>query len=1129
MQLVNGNILLSASDLTGFLECAHLTRLELEAVRGERSRPAETDPATEVVARRGDEHERTHLDRLRAQGFRVVEMTDVRLEGAGGRTPGVLRDAPDVVYQAPLAEGRWRGIADFLERVDRPSDLGTFSYEVADTKLARRTRPYFLLQLSLYSELLESIQGVAPERVHVVLGSGERDTVPLSEVAAYYRRVKRDLEQALDADVPGTYPEPVSHCAVCRWRGICDARRVDDDHLSLVAGIRRHQRERLVAAGIRAVAELAALPAGRSVPGMSSHTLDTLRRQAALQVHQRMTGELRYELLAPEEGRGLARLPPPSRGDLFFDMEGDPFVDGGLEYLFGVGCLDGGEWTFRAFWAHDRHEERRAFEGLMDLVTDRRRAHPDLHVYHYAPYEPTALKRLAGLHGTREEELDDLLRGEVLVDLYAAVRQGLRISQPSYSLKKVETFYMSGREGGVTDAAGSIVAYERYLAGGDHADLEEIERYNEEDCRSTMLLRDWLLERRTEAEGSFGTRIAWTPPAPYEPSETSIATRTETGRLAADLAERGERLLAELLYYHRREELPEWWWYFARLEMDEEELIDDHESIGGLEEDPAIPPEADKRSLVHTLRFPPQEHRLKPGETIDPATGESPGTIVSIDDDTGLLRLRRGPSVGKRPMPRALIPPKPLQTTEQRGALRRLAGSILQGDGRYAALLGVLAGTPPRVTGSAAAAALARGVAGTPEIEEVARSLDGSHLVIQGPPGAGKTYTGAHVLVSLIEQGRRVGVAATSHKAIHNLLVEVEKAAAARGVTFRGLKKSTDQDESTVFTGTLITSEPSNAAFESLDPGVRLIAGTAWLFSRGGLDGALDHLVIDEAGQVSLADALAMGTAARNLILLGDPQQLPQVTQGAHPPGAGASVLEHLLGEHATIPPGRGIFLERTWRMHPALCRVVSELSYEGRLRSETTCEARRVACVGLPLHGVRAVWVEHRGNSQQSPEEAEAVAAEVKRLAGATYVDESGQRDLNATDILVVAPYNAQVRRLRQVLPSDVQVGTVDRFQGQQAPVVIFSMATSSGEELPRNLEFLFSRNRLNVAISRAFALAILVASPHLLRIRCRTVDQMRLVNALCRLAELAGENAPPAAAGGPSGQLSLLSAWSS
>jgi len=534
-----------------------------------------------------------------------------------------------------------------------------------------------------------------------------------------------------------------------------------------------------------------------------------------------------------------------------------------------------------------------------------------------------------------------------------------------------------------------------------------------------------------------------------------------------------------------------------------EELVDDAEAIGGLA--PRGRPVADKKSFLYTLTFPAQQHKLGPGDhPIDPATRSAAGTIVDVDDVAGTVTLRRGPSLKDVALPRAIIPGGPISTPEQRGALARLASSIRADDGRYRALRDILARTPPRLLGRAPG-----GVVQTIDVgqqRELAAALDASYLFIQGPPGTGKTWTGARLITDLMRRGRRVGVAATSHKAIHNLLAEVEKAAREEGLAFRGLKKASDGNDESFYKGHSIADVTSVDAFAGASPDVRLFAGTAWLFAHEDLDGGVDTLVIDEAGQVSLADALAMGTAARNVILLGDPLQLAQVSQGTHPPGTGASVLEHLLGDRATIAPEMGVFLERTRRMHPDVCRFISEIVYDSRLDGIPEL-ARQATAFGT---GLRFMPVQHLGNASASTEEAGAVASEIRKMLGGSWTNRNGAtRSLRETDFMVVAPYNAQVRRLREALRAaglaGVPVGTVDKFQGREAPIVFYSMATSSAEDVPRSLQFLFSRNRLNVAVSRAMCLAVVVASPLLLESRARTIEQMRLINALCRFVDLA------------------------
>ena len=491
--------------------------------------------------------------------------------------------------------------------------------------------------------------------------------------------------------------------------------------------------------------------------------------------------------------------------------------------------------------------------------------------------------------------------------------------------------------------------------------------------------------------------------------------------------------------------------------------------------------------------------------------------MLEVDDAAGELHLKLS-KVRLADPPKALIPGKPYGTNEQRGALRDIATDAIAGDSgelsRFRAAGDILGRRPPRTSAVADGEALQGEEADLEQIKRVAAGLEESYLFIQGPPGSGKTYTGAHVILDLIAAGKRVGVTSNSHKAINNMLAEVERFARADKVAVRGLKKSSSSDQDYMPLDTddgdpMIGNSKDNADLGP-DAELNLLAGTAWLWCREEMRQSVDYLVIDEAGQISLADALALSTAGTNLILLGDPQQLAQVSQGAHPPGSGVSVLEHLLGDHGTIPADRGIFLEHSRRMHPDVCEFVSEAIYEGRLRPAPDCERQRVDAPGaLTGTGVRSIPIEHTGNSRQSTEEAERIGAEVADLLSGQYTNAKGdQAALSQDEIMVVTPYNAQVRTIRQQLDSrgftEVAVGTVDKFQGQEAAVVFFSMATSSGAEIPRNVDFLYSRNRLNVAVSRARCLAILVASPALMTIECSTVEQMRLVNALCLLDEM-------------------------
>jgi predicted RecB family nuclease len=1070
----------SPSDLTAFVACPHLTTLELQVARGELERPFPVNRHADLIRAKGEEHEAAHLALLGSEVVRIEKPWEIGWEEAAAATEQAMRAGAPHIFQAAFVDGDWRGLADFLER--QPDG----SYEAVDTKLARHARPGHVLQLCFYTEQVARLQGEMPGAMHVVNGLGERESFRPDDYFAYYRRLKQRFCEVV-ANESATYPYPVEHCGLCDFLALCQQRWAEDDHLTLVAGMSRLQVERLTAGGIETLEALGLAPPQTRIAKIRPQSFETLRHQAELQLHQRRTGTQRVDLLPLEPERGFALMPKPNHGDIWLDLEGHPWFEParGLEYLFGWVELDAeGQPHYECLWAGDRVGEKAAFERLMDAIGERRRRFPGMHLYHYAPYERTALSRLMGEHGTREDEVDDLLRGEVLVDLYRVMRQALRASLPRYSIKNVEELYSFERTAEVSGGSESIVSFERWLELGDASLLDEICAYNEEDCRSLYELHRWLLEQRP-------SELPWRPPPGErkEPSEDAQEHLDERERARVALldgaAEDEPRwLLAQLLEYHRREGRPQWWEYFHHLSLDEEELLEDGDTISGLEL--SGEPVEVKQSLEYAFTFPPQEHKI--GRTaVDPAIERAYGH-VAVDDERGTLTLRRGKALAEEPLPKALIPPEPLPTWVQRDAVLRFA----QNQENYSALLEILERQPPR--------ALPGG-----SLAEATLSLEGSYLFVQGPPGSGKTWNGARMAIALMQAGRRVGITALSHRAIHKFLEDVEDAAAEIGYSFRGLKKCSGDESRYPTRHDFVENTESNA--NMLDEELQLLAGTSFLFSREELDQQVDTLFIDEGGQFALADAIAVGTAARNLVLLGDPNQLSQVSQGFHPPGADASVLSHLLGADETVRPEMGVFLEQTWRMRPEVNDYISRAFYENRLDPAAVCWERSVA----RGNGIRVLDVEHGGHRQAAPEEAQVVADEITQLLGTPYRDEHGERTLQPLDFMIVSPYNAHVRCLRQHIPDQrIRIGTVDKFQGQQAPVVFYSMASSSGDDVPRGLEFLFSRNRLNVAMSRAKCLAHLVCSPRLLGANCRTLEQMRLANALCLLVEFADRGGP-------------------
>ena len=1109
MHLSDTTLILSATDLSKFLSCHHLTLLDRLTALGLQPKPPKyDDPALKALFARGLQHEQAYLEALKAEGLSVVEFEDEPARRSpddwrqlASETADAMRSGPDVIYQGVLFSEPWLGKPDFLCRVNKPSELGDWSYEVVDTKLAREAKAGAVLQITFYTDLLARVQGVEPEEMVLALGGPDAhpERFRYTDFAAFYRSVRARYVETLDTadDEAPVAPDPCEHCTICAWKGRCDGERHDVDHLSLVAGITRKQRALLIERSVETLAALANLPLPITprLDGVSTVSAERICQQARIQLEGRKAEAPRYELLTPVvEGQGLAALPVPSDGDIFFDFEGDPhYQDQGLEYLFG--------WVdtkaeYTGLWALSRHQEKAQFEAFMDLVTARLKQHPDFHIYHYAPYEPTALKRLMGRHGVREEQVDDLLRRGVFVDLYRVVRQGLRASVESYSIKKMEPFYGFERDVDLRKASRALADFGAWLAlegDGDEDSvlLDEIEGYNRDDCVSTLRLRDWLEGLRGELETETGEGVPRPElpesDAPEETPEHLQRVEALVTALTSDVpADQGQRspeeqgrwLLAQLLNWHRREKKSTWWQYFSWLELTEEELIEDRSAMGGMEYEGVVGTVA--RSEIYRFRFPRQEHSIRVGKTPrDPATEKGCGEVVAIDEIGRTVDLKRG----KRKdlvHPTAMLPLDDVHDGVLRESLLRIADATvshgLGTDNPYRAAVGLLLGERPRAGQEDGAPLLTPGEPTLDGAIRVVRALDHSVLPVQGPPGAGKTFMGARIILDLIRSGSRVGICATSHKVIGNLLDATSEAAREAGYAIRGIQKAGEDDRCQ---SKEIEIGNNAQVREALQAGeVLLAAGTAWLWSREDMVGSVDVLFIDEAGQFSLANALAVSPAAESLVLLGDPRQLEQPQRGVHPPGADASALDHLLGGEATVSGDRGLFLPETWRLHPDITDFTSEMFYRGRLRSKDGLD-KQILGEGGPVDGAGLQWIPagHDGNQNQSDEEVALVTNVVAELLEAepTWTFRDGTvRSLGLSDILVVAPYNAQVSALAEALPEGTRVGTVDKFQGQQAPVVIYSMTSSSAEDAPRGMDFLYSANRLNVATSRAMCLVV-------------------------------------------------------
>jgi len=1097
--------------ITAWLDCAHFLTLTHQVEDGTREAPAGGMGAfARLLADKGLQHEAACLAGYEGQGKRVLHVPS-RYPGESFQAwvtrVGSAFDADwDVLYQMPLAHNGIRGIADFLVRT--VDDDGRASWEPVDAKLARaQAKPGHVLQLCFYAEAIEAVTGTRPSEMHLWLGSGAVETLAVHDFSAYWRRLRRQLATVLDdpADQVVTTAVPCEHCGFCTFADVCDAQWRAEDSLVYVAGLRAPEWETLLAADVVTLAELAERTT--DVDGLGPLRQQRLVTQAALQqrARERESTHPPHLIISPGDdptwGHGFDQLPEPDAGDVFLDFEGHPFwrADTGLFFLLGlIERDDHGAWTYRTWWAHTQDEEQAAALALIEHLAARRAQHPGMHVYHYNHTERSSLERLATTYGVGEVTLAHLVDTGAFVDLFLVARNAVQVGTESYGLKALErlTDYERGHD--VDAGAGAVLEYEAYTTTGDGAALTRIADYNEDDVRATRALRDWLVRHRPED-------LPWRA-AELEPDSDIPELDEQVARLHAYGPDTVQHLLGDVLGYWRREWSAHLMPLRARCSVATEDLLEDPEALGGL----SCLGEVERlgktgKPLAPGMRFTLPEQAVDGFAGSDSVVFTTPesrtgySTVLALDTAAGTVDLSWSEKTAELDcLPQQVVrndwvPPNP-----KPAALNELASVVLDGGVPNPVTMALLnrdlpafrpGGGPP-------------GGLFSDDLDEMlgwAAQLDGSPVAIQGPPGTGKTYRGAHLVKALVGAGLRVGITAMSHGAIDNLLEAVVREvdpAELRAVK-RGPRAPTG-----ALSGVAHAANGKAAAKDQYN----VVAGTTWLFAGNDMQAApVDVLIVDEAGQLALADALAACRSARNLILLGDPLQLRQVAQAVHPGGSGHSVLEHLLGDAVTMPPERGVFLAETRRMHPDVATFISTEIYQGRLTTHPSC-ALQTTDLGTGLRWLRA---EHTERVTEAPEEAEVVAAEIARLIGAGWTNQDGKRaSLTASDVLVVAPYNDQVHLLRAHLDADpatagVAVGTVDKFQGREAAVVFFTMTSSSAADISRGADFLFSRNRLNVAVSRARCLAYLVCTKELLNSRGRDVEEMRLISTLCAFVE--------------------------
>ena len=1132
-------ILKTASRLKNWIACNYTTINEINKKGLKKKKSSTTE---DIRKKRGDEFEEKIYKKLIKQYPKHIKIKkdDDRFE----KTKEALKKGYDLIHKAHFKHKGWVGEIDFLIKdQNKKTKKGKWRFEVYDTKLSSIAKTDHITQISLYSEWIATQQdNELPDFMYLILGIKDKEKknnrIKIDEeikqyktqnYQLYFQNNEANYIKFLDSDKKNIHPERCGFCALCDWSDVCEEQWLAKDHLNQIAKIRKDQISKIKKHGIKTLSQFSKLKETEKIKDLNSSIFKKHLSQAKLLIEFNKTKIPQYKVLPLEAERGFNKMPKASEHDLFFDIEGlDKILNPeesdqdklGLEYLFGIYDHDNKKEPYKYFWAHNQDEEKEKFIELLKFIDKHFKQYPDSHIYHFNHYEKTALTKLMSKHDTCIEQVNDLLRYGKLVDLHAVLNQGMQVSEKEYSLKNLEKFYQYKRKGEIKKANESTDKYLDWIETGEEKLLDEIKLYNREDCESTYFLREWLRGKKPKDSHYAIKKESKERKTNWEKENEDYKRLIE--KKCKD--EKIKKILRDILGFHKREEMIYWQNIFNRAaNKNDEDLIEDAQCIGFMEK---INEESGKDGRgktikIFTYKFLKQDFKVKEKDNVMNALDgdlqtHRVGKVLSIDEskkDENIIEI----STAKN-LPEILSVAKDDYVNHKViiDAIRRFVESAVKGEKKYKATYEILKKNYPKIKNIKEGETIIKEGDFLKESFKTVESMQNSYLYFQGPPGVGKTHAAAYIIIELIKKSKKIGITANSHKVIFNLLNKIEELA-KDNFSFEGYHKGSSSDpEKRYVNGKFIKnisdSKVMDMQFKDMD--ANLFSGTAWCFSRPACEEKLDYIFIDEAGQLTTADIVAISLSAQNVVIIGDQMQLSSPISAVHPGESGKSIPEFLLEDQDTISSNKGIFIDKSRRLHPKLCKFTSENFYDGRLKNFPFTEKRKISFLKkenlLPETGILMVDAKHKEVCRQkSEEEGKLVKDFYNRLFGSTFLDEENiKKRMNEADILVVAPYNVQVNYLKSILPKEARVGTIDKFQGQQAPATIISMTSSDAESLPRNVDFYFSRNRLNVAVSRSQCLSIVIMNKKILEINCKKVEHIKLVNIFMKLLDYEKKN---------------------
>ena len=1089
---------ITAYSVLDFSQCKYKSWLDY--IEKPKNYPKNIDPWLEIIRKIGIEHEESYLEDLKKTEDIYEIENNLDFSEKERQTDEAIKNGVKIIYQPFLKFKNYTGSPDFLVKNNN-------IYEPWDIKSAFKLKPENILQICHYSYILNKKYEINSKYGKIILRDRSVENIEIEKFYDYFCNINFRIQNFIFEKKDEPYPTKCNLCNVCEYKIYCENIWKKDDHLNQVANISKKQINILEKNDISTLNKLSNLNEKSEIKGINKNSLELLVDQSKLQREYIDNNKLDYKIIFdqkkkindPSKQIGFEILPNPDPNDLFFDIEGYPmyydsvYKSSGLEYLFGVFYKSFDKHVFKKFIAVNYKQEKKAFEELIEFLYSHLKSNKNAHIYHYNSYEETALKKLSQKYETKISEVDFILREKKLIDLYKVVKDSVILSTENYRLKTIEKFYKLDREEDIASGQDSLVAFEKYLESGHDEILQEIIKYNEQDCKSLIHLQEWLIKIKPKNIDSYK------PMETQEMSERAIEQKNqenENNQKISQIKNENDEIkniLRELNFYNRKEQRSDWWNHFSNIEKDTEDLIEDSNCIGGLRK---ISEEENGSNKIVNLIYPDQITKMKAGDSVLDQNGLNRIIITKIDYSKNQISIRIRKD---KLIPVSLTPSSPLNTRSIDNAVSDFIKNY-EYKNSYPAIKDFLSRNNSRYKSS-----VDIHNSSIESISKKIKNLNNSYLVIQGPPGTGKTYTTSRIIVDLIKNKFRVAIVCHSHKAILNLVEAIDEYSISIGFKFNGVYNSGSRKlENDLSNIEIINTSKIDA--KNYD----LVAGTAWALSNSKHreDSEkiknFDYIFFDEAGQISISKLIASSMSSKNIIMIGDHMQLPQPSTGNTEGESSLSPIEYLLKDQNTISDDKGIFLSNTYRMHKNICDFISESFYENRLMSDKSTKNQNIINEKNKdiLNGIYLIDPKHSGFSVQNEIEAKEIKKIYEKLINKNWKDRDNKiQKITNKDILVISPFNAQVNLLKQILGDTAKVGTIDNFQGQEAPIVIISYVSSNPETIPRGSDFFFDFRRLNVSLSRAKCLAIIMLNQDLLEFHCNTIEDMERLNFFCKL----------------------------